>query len=98
MDFTYNPPLREFVGTNGGKLVCRAPVLLTFFLGCPITFQGQNAFATDNQNNVLTVDRPFRLRSNDMILRQNHFYYDAQRASDAVVATWNSFLQRDRDT
>ena len=95
---TVKAPMKRVRWDKQGKSCLPCRNASDFVVGCPITFQGQNAFVTDNQNNHISVDRPFKLRGNDMTLRQKQFYYDTQRASDEVVATWNSFLQRDRDT
>ena len=64
----------------------------------PIVFQGQTAVVVDITPGSVTVNKPLFLRNGvDYVMTQKLHIYDSQKATQEVVTTWNSFMQRDRD-
>ena len=63
----------------------------------PISFQGQTSNVVSITPQSVTLDRPVFLRNGrDYTLTQKIHIYDSQDATQEVVTTWNTFLQRDR--
>ena len=93
---TIQATMRKVRWDKKGKTMLPCPQASNFVIGSPVAFQGQSAFVIDNQGEHLTVDRPLFLRSNDLVVKQKHIYYDTQSATQEVVSAWNAFLQRDQ--
>ena len=77
------------------KLPCHH--LTNFQLNSLITFQGQTALVIDIslESNILQVDRPLYLCTQDFAILQKICIFDNNEAIGEVTKQWKTFLQRD---
>eukprot|EP00438_Fugacium_kawagutii_P027150 Skav201186 [mRNA] locus=scaffold2736:230692:235800:+ [translate_table: standard] len=83
-----------------GLLTLRGGPFDQLDLHSPVTFQDQEAKVECVHHNLVTLDRPVKLRSaniDDLKLVQKTFVVEPSQMHEALFASWNKFFQRDSE-